>query len=236
MKIQGSKEHWDLDGALQGSVAAVSKPRRAGLGEVEVGPVSQTAFTGATLQQHWQFLCAALTKRGQTGAIVPSQRMLVDRMIAPIPASYRGEVVELGAGTGVLTFRLAERCPRARILACEINPELAGSLERNIAAAGLNRRVRVSCDPAEHLLAHLTRSGGTPPEFVLSGIPVGNLVKERANALIGAIHRALTSGGLYVQFQYSLLDRTKIKKRFSRLRTEFVLLNIPPAFVYYASK
>jgi len=40
----------------------------------------------------------------------------------PGPNGLREEIVELGAGTGVLTFRLAARCPRARILCCEIQP------------------------------------------------------------------------------------------------------------------
>src|SRR4051794_38454285 len=57
----------------------------------------------------------------QVGAIVPSTRFLVDRMISPVPEDYRGQIIELGAGSGALTLRLAARCSQARILACEIN-------------------------------------------------------------------------------------------------------------------
>ena len=39
---------------------------------------------------------------------------------------------------------------------------------------------------------------------------------------------------MYIQFQYSLMDRKKIQKRFASLRTVPVLLNFPPAVVYYA--
>jgi len=74
------------------------------------------------------------------------------------------------------------------------------------------------------------------PDFILSGIPLGNLPKQAALALIDSINQTLARGGLYIQFQYSLLDRKKVKNTFSHLRTVPVPLNIPPAFVYYAEK
>ena len=36
------------------------------------------------------FMCAALVKFRQTGAIVPSQRFLIGKMIAPVPETYSG--------------------------------------------------------------------------------------------------------------------------------------------------
>ena len=86
------------------------------------------------------FVCAGLVKLRQTGAIVPSQRFLVSRMIAPVPEDYSGEIIELGAGNGALTLRLAQRCRKARVLACEINPVLAQSTRHNLSAAGLSSR------------------------------------------------------------------------------------------------
>src|SRR5512135_2448577 len=89
------------------------------------------------------FLWAGLARHRQTGGLVPSQRFLVARMIAPIPAAYRGRVVELGAGCGPITLALARKCPGARILACELNPTLACDNRRNLAAAGVDGRVEV---------------------------------------------------------------------------------------------
>jgi phospholipid N-methyltransferase len=59
------------------------------------------------------FFWAGLVKHGQTGGIVPSQRILIAKMIAPVPENYRGQVIELGAGGDALTWRLAERCPES---------------------------------------------------------------------------------------------------------------------------
>ena len=182
------------------------------------------------------FMCAALVKFRQTGAIVPSQRFLIEKMIAPVPETYSGRVIELGAGNGALTLRLAARCPEARILACEINPALARVNRHNLDMAGINGRVQVVPDSAEHLLSEMGRRGMDKADFVLSGIPLGNLRGDRVLALTNAIHEALGPSGMYVQFQYSLLDRKKIRRCFPRLRTVPVLLNFPPAVVYYAQR
>jgi phospholipid N-methyltransferase len=189
------------------------------------------AFAG-----YFHFIFAGLVKFKQTGAIVPSQRFLITKMIAPVPEDYCGEVIELGAGNGALTVRLAARCPGARILACEINPALAQSTRENLRTAGINGRVRVVSDAAEHLLSERARTGRDKVDFIVSGIPLGNLRRQHTLALIDTIGRSLRAGGMYIQFQYSLMDRRKIRQRFSSLRTMPVPLNFPPAVVYYARR
>ncbi|HOC56028.1 MAG TPA: methyltransferase domain-containing protein [Verrucomicrobiota bacterium] len=182
------------------------------------------------------FMCAALLKFRQTGAIVPSQRFLISKMITPVPETYSGRIIELGAGNGALTLRLAARCPKARILACEINPVLARKTRENLDRAGINGQVKVVSDSAEHLLSEMGRRGMDHVDFVLSGIPLGNLPGEQVQALIDTICGALRPGGMYIQFQYSLIDRKRIRSRFRLLRTCPVVLNVPPAVVYYAQK
>jgi phospholipid N-methyltransferase len=182
------------------------------------------------------FMCAALAKFRQTGAIVPSQRFLIAKMMAPIPEAYAGRIIELGAGNGALTLRLAAHCAEAQVLACEINPVLARKTRDNLDRAGINGRVQVISDSAEHLLSEMARRGMEKSDYVLSGIPLGNLPGERALALIDAVSRALRPGGMYIQFQYSLIDRKRVRSRFRILRTVPVLFNIPPAVVYYAQK
>ena len=182
------------------------------------------------------FMFAALVKLRQTGAIVPSQRFLIGRMITPVPETYAGRIIELGAGNGALTLRLAARCPEARILACEINPALARKTRANLDRAGINGRVEVVSDSAEHLLSEMGRRGMEKADYILSGIPLGNLPGEQVQALVNAISGALGPGGMYIQFQYSLMDRRRIRSQFRSLRTVPVLLNFPPAVVYYAQK
>jgi phospholipid N-methyltransferase len=181
----------------------------------------------------WHFLWAGIAKSVQTGSIVPSQKHLVRRMIAPVPKGYDGRIIELGPGSGPLTVRLAGRCPKARILACEINPTLARICRENVAAAGLDDRVEVVVDSAERVLEEVSKKGNRP-DFVISGIPLGNLKREDTVALVQRIKDSLAPDGMYIQFQYSLIDRKTIRSRFPRVRTVPAFLNFPPAFVYYA--
>jgi phospholipid N-methyltransferase len=74
------------------------------------------------------------------------------------------------------------------------------------------------------------------PDFIISGIPLGNLGGAKALALIDTIFQALAEGGMYIQFQHSLLDRKKIRTKFANLRTVPAVLNFPPAVVYYAQR
>lgn len=200
------------------------------------GAVDERISMTNTLATYLNFFWAGLLKHGQTGGIVPSQRFLIAKMIAPVPATYRGQIVELGTGGGALTLQLADQCPEARILACEINPTLARNTRDNLTAAGHNVRVEVMAASAEHLLSEIGRRGMAKPDFIISGIPLGNLGREKAGRLLDAIHQALGAGGMYIQFQHSLLDRKKIRARFPNTRTVPALLNFPPAVVYYAQR
>lgn len=188
------------------------------------------------LLAYTHFFWAGISKRGQTGAIVPSQRFLVEKMIQPVPVDYRGVALELGAGTGALTVRLAARCPETRVVACELNPTLARNTRRMLVREGLSDRVEVLNEPAERVLDTFTRHKLERPGFVISGIPLGNLDREKVCALVEGVWQVLPAGGAYIQFQHSLLDRKKIIRRFPNMRTTPVWLNFPPAVVYCAVK
>ncbi len=198
--------------------------------------MQQRLTMSETLGMYARCFGAALTNIKQTGAVVPSQRFLINRMIACVPPSYKGRIIELGAGSGALTLRLGARCPKARILACEINPTLAGDIEDLMANAGMSRRLEVATQSAQTLLTELCAKGGDKADFIISGIPLANFKREEVVELISLIKHTLRPGGLYVQFQYSLVDRRTIKETFGNIRVVPILLNIPPAVVYYARK
>jgi len=66
--------------------------------------------------------------------------------------------------------------------------------------------------------------------------PAGFSGSSFMNSPPTSIHQTLGEGGMFIQFQHSLLDRKKIRTRFPNLRTVPVLLNFPPAVVYYARR
>lgn len=157
-------------------------------------------------------------------------------MIDPIPKGYEGRVVELGTGTAPLTLRLVEKCPRARILSCEINPVLAHDARQNLARAGVNGNVQVLTKSAEELLRQLDRTPEEPPGFVISGLPLGNLGRNAVLGVLRASHKALAPGGMFIQAQHFLVDLKNVRSVFPNVRTVPVWRNVPPVFVYYARK
>lgn len=235
MKLEYGKQRRDPSEAYN-HLASPAYRRPGARAHSHAAPLPVRTPLAKTLGSYWRFLIAGLANCVQTGAVVPSQRFLIDRMLAPVPADYDGLIIELGAGTGALTRRLAAKCPAARIIACEINPVLARDLSHSLGTTGLLDRVEVVSGSAERLLSGLALTGRQLPDFVISGIPLGNLDKECVLALVERISRALAPRGMYIQFQHSLMDRKKIKDNFARLRTVPVVLNFPPAVIYYAQK
>ncbi len=189
-----------------------------------------------TVGSYLRFAWAGVLRHPQTGGVIPSQRFLIEKMIEPIPPAFDGLILELGAGTGALTLRLAARCASARIVACELNPSLAEAAKQNLRQAGLSGRASVRPVSAQKLLSETIGRGEEMPGYVLSGIPLGNLGRSRSAALLEVVGGMLPKRGTFVQFQHSLLSRNLIRARFAEVRIVPVLLNFPPAVVYYASR
>jgi phospholipid N-methyltransferase len=193
-------------------------------------------MTKSMLADYLHFFWAGLVRHSQTGSFLPSQRYLIETMLAPIPNDYTGEIVELGTGTAPLTLRLVEKCPQAKVQCCEINPVLAHDARQNLARAGVNGNVHVHTISAQELLDQLNKRATAKSGFVLSGLPLGNLERKEVMKLLEASNRALVPNGMFIQVQHFLVDRKNVRAVFRELRTVPVLRNVPPLFVYYATK
>ena len=157
-------------------------------------------------------------------------------MIEPVPPGYTGQIVELGTGTAPLTLRLAQKCPKARLMCCEINPVLAQDARENLARAGINGNVKVHTKSAQELLREIRERTDEKPGFVISGLPLGNRGRNSVLELLHASNEVLAPGGMFIQAQHFLVDRKNVKSAFRTVRTVPVLRNVPPVFVYYATK
>lgn len=177
----------------------------------------------------YTFLRAAWQNIRQTGSVMESSPVLTARMTDIIQFQKPLSIVELGAGTGVMTRHILGRmCPASTLASFEINPELYRMLQS------------VKDQRASHHNADVLRLPAYIPDesadYILSGIPLANLDARTKSQLLERCHRALKPGGFFIQFQYSLKDKAFIRQRFSAVRCGFTLLNVPPAFIYYAQK
>jgi phospholipid N-methyltransferase len=128
-------------------------------------------------------------------------------------------IAELGAGDGVLTRHLLHSMRAdATLAAYEINPQLAHKLNAfNVL------RLTVHTDSAETL--------GTGYDAIFSGLPLLSLPQALRERILTQISRALTPGGVFVQFQYTSLSEPLLSQHFYWTRTR-VMRNLPPAYVY----
>src|SRR4051812_42632777 len=171
-------------------------------------PCTKETQMRRNLSERLLFLRSFLAHPRQMGAILPTSRRAVCDMLdmADVPAARL--VVELGAGTGSHTGPILERlAPDARLLAFEIDPDLAASLSRRHA----DPRLEVIAGSAEDLPAHL---GDERPDIVVSAIPFTSLPGDTGRRILETTQRSLADGGVFLVLQYSVFVRKKLRALF----------------------
>lgn len=176
-----------------------------------------------------KFFRAFLSDPRTTGSIIESSPFLVKKMLKPINFEKAQLIVELGAGTGIITKKILKKMgPNTSLLCFETNKILVKELKRKIKDPRLN----VYSDSAEKFGRYLKRFGNDKADYVISGLPLVVLPKKIRDKIIQEILKNLHPKGLYIQFQYSLTSLKLFKKIFREVRVDFTPANIPPAFVY----
>ena len=163
------------------------------------------------------------------GAVVPSGGPLARMMADEIGPVADGQVIiELGAGTGVVTRELVRRFPAAHVVALEINPAFAERLQ----AAAPGAEVVIGC--ATELTKHLAALGYTVDDVagVISGLPLLSLPGDLPGRVLAATRAALRPGRPYIQFTYSARGWKRFDVAgFRPAGTRTVWRNVPPADV-----
>lgn len=185
------------------------------------------------LSSNWIFLKQSLKEFRTNGAILPSSKFLSEQILKPLKMKDGVVIVELGAGTGAFTKEIIYRLPKNGILlVIEINNKLTEHLQKTIS----DKRVMIVEDDASNLSKHLEKFNLKKPDYIISGIPLGNLSWETRQKLFSEINNCLSDDGLFIQFQYFLASWFHIKKFFNAKIASYELRNLPPAFLYHCRK
>ena len=186
------------------------------------------AVTGR-LQTRLGFLGEFIRNPRELGSVTPSSRYLTRAVLGEIDFARAKRIAELGPGTGVFTRALLERlAPDGELLAIETNQEFVELLPRELP----DPRLVVVQDSAERLAELAAARGWDGADVVVSGIPYSLLPRPVTGGILRAAARTLRPGGLFVGYQYSPYLRPYMKAAFGNVRYRFVLLSVPPAFVY----
>lgn len=175
-----------------------------------------------------QFLKFPLT----TGSVCPSGRALsssLARMALEMQSPYPCLMVDLGAGTGVVTRELLNLgvAPEA-ILAIDISREFQGVFNRLCAP------VTLCVADAKNLYSLISRRcpdrGGIA---IISSLPLRNMGRGEIRPIMRGIRSILLErGGCLLQYTYALWIRASLAPYgFSLCARHYIMRNIPPALV-----
>ena len=161
-----------------------------------------------------------------TGAVFPSSKYLANKMVSYVKSSEEGLVVELGAGTGVVTeaMLLAGIAPQ-RIIAVEYVPHLARRLSERFPDIEVIEGNAIHLDK---FLAHKAR----PLDTIISSLPLRSLKKSVRETVLEQIPAILAPDGRYIQFTYDIRsDASYYPSNYILQQSAIVWRNIPSAKV-----
>lgn len=147
-------------------------------------------------------------------------------MLDLAPLGEARYVVEMGAGTGPHTREILPRLRAdARLLAFEIDTDLAAGLAREL----VDPRLNVIAESAEGVEAHLD---GARADVVVSALPFTSLPSATRRGLLQAARRILADDGVMLVLQYSPFMQAELLRTFGFVERRVTPLNVPPAFLF----
>jgi phospholipid N-methyltransferase len=179
----------------------------------------------------WQFLQGFLKHPVMVGSIIPSSKILIQKMLKPVDWASCRLFVEYGPGVGTFTRPILEKlAPDAKLIAIDTNPDFIDYLnediddERFIAVHG-------SATDVEKIIAD---HGFDHADYILSGLPFSTLPPGVGDEIGAATGRAIRDGGAFLVYQFSPKVKNFIAPHFERIDRGFEWANVPPAQLFWA--
>jgi phospholipid N-methyltransferase len=179
----------------------------------------------------WQFLRGFLKNPVMVGSVIPSSKVLIDKMLGPVRWDEVRLFVEYGPGVGTFTRPVLARLPAdARLIAIDTNPDFIDYLKKDIADDRLIA-VAGSAADVEKIIA---ANGFDHADYILSGLPFSTLPPGVGDSIGEATARAIRAGGAFLVYQFSPKVRDFIAPYFERIERGFEWINVPPATLFWA--
>lgn len=171
------------------------------------------------------FLHELVKNPSAIGAICPSSRKLARRMAASVDIHKPGLIIELGAGTGVMTQALLEHgVSPEHLIVIEFSENFYDHLKARFPTLTI---LHADAAQLETLLPEHACINS-----IISSLPLISLPAEVRQAIVGQWQKLLAQQGQVVQFTYNLKSRYWQKEiGATNYREHFVWLNLPPAKV-----
>jgi phospholipid N-methyltransferase len=181
----------------------------------------------------WQFLRGFLKNPVMVGSVIPSSRILIERMLRPVDWETTRLFVEYGPGVGTFTRPVLDLLgPDATLVTIDTNPDFTRYLKESIDDPRLVA-VTGSAADVEKILAD--RDLGSA-DYVLSGLPFSTLPPGVGDDIAEATANVIRPGGAFLVYQFSPKVRNFIAPHFEHIDRGFEWINVPPATLFWAYK
>lgn len=175
------------------------------------------------------FIQELINSPRQVGAILPSSGNLSVAMARWLDPKSDSHVLELGPGTGSVTFALIKRgLPEERLIAIEKSPKMADLLRTHFPRAKIITGDAFQLDKLlKRHARHVDNIG-----HVFSSLPLLNFEAHIADDLARKIRNLLPPGGRLVQYSYHIgRKQPKAAAHFRLIASKLSWWNLPPARV-----
>ncbi len=179
----------------------------------------------------WQFLRGFFKNPVMVGSVIPSSRILIDRMLGPVDWDNTRLFVEYGPGVGTFTRPILDRLgPDATLIAIDTNADFINYLKDDIDDPRLIVVLGSAADVEQIVADH----GFPHADFVVSGLPFSTLPPGIGAAIGEATAKVVRPGGAFLVYQFSPKVRDFIAPFFERIDRGFEWVNVPPATLFWA--
>lgn len=168
------------------------------------------------------------------GAITPSSKYLSRKIISKIDHLHSGKIiVEIGPGTGIFTRKIVQTLHYNDVLILiELNDFFYKKLKEEFKEF---KNVHVVNESILNLKSILNQFSIDKVDYIISGLPLTSFSKMTSLRILLLIKKHLKYNGYLSLFQYTQWYLPYLKKMF-QVETQFVLKNIPSAFVFHCEK
>jgi len=201
---------------------------KSGLRQDQVEPAAASpGESSTTVSNPWMFFRRWIANPLQMGSIIPSSPTLCGLVVAQTRRAPDEWIVELGAGTGVVSRALLNSgLPPERLYVVEIVPTMAAHLRRVLPGVNV---IEGDARALPNLLPdHVRGKIGT----VICGIPLVLLPVAEQRRFIDAIE-AVAPGRGFLHYSYCVTSPLPWRKHaLAAKREAWTPLNFPPASVW----
>jgi len=164
----------------------------------------------------------------EVGAIAPTSNNLAKKVIEKLTFEKEAIIIEYGPGDGVITKMLLDKMTTNSVLyVFETNKTFI----KKLIEIKDNRLIIINDNASKARLVLKNCYNVEKVDYIISTIPFSFIKKNKRRRIISVSYKILKEQGKFITYQYSFFIFHLLKTKFKNVNWEFILLNIPPAFI-----